>query len=657
MQQGALRPMRLHFPARERLVRHAVPVLLLVVAAGCLAWVVFARKPWETTALDPQKTLKEIPLQDYISAGLWLGLAAMGAISALLAATWRLWGPAAGSAPAPHAPLRPKPGTWFALLLGGVVIFSAVHTWPAMKLSFWGDEGWAFADYVHGKWRPTEKGGSLQGPMEFREVKWEQAVFGDQNANNHWLSTILQRLSLKAWQKAGHRADWEFAEWVVRLPSYVAGLGSLVALACFLSSLGRPVDGILAALFMAFHPWHLRFSAEAKGYALMGFFLILALWALTSALRRGTLGRWMAFGIAQFLVMYAWKGALYPLAFANMVAAWVVFRRPPPAGVTRRTAVARWMVANLLGAMLFAPLAAPSQLQIRKTIDDVRHRAKPMDFRWAVNTVSDTIDGMPYFEEDAANPREVSFERLSRDSHFPEAMLLGIASLMLVGAWRLWRRDRLLAALVHAILLSAVAAACHFKFAVKVELLSWYLYFALPALAILLGASVSPAPALLTALREGRFLRAGLRLGVAPAMLPCFFVFESRMETELRQHPREDYRGAWEVTRGRHEPVGHAGPSRVHTAWLWRYLYCYDPRGDTHIRDAATLRQKMELTRRAGDEFYMIVGNAGLSDMLNRDVLELLANPAEFEPVATLWGREKLNTLRVYHLRPAPTAP
>lgn len=646
--------MRFPLPACARFNGRGLPALLILIAAGCLLWSVFGRKPWETSALDPEKALRDIPLEDYIAAGLWLGLTASGAIAALLAATWRFWGSNTETIPAPVRRPAQKPAKWFLVLLAMLTVFSGIHSWPAMTNSFWGDEGWAFADYVHGKWRPVEKGGSLQGPMKFREVPWDQAIFGDQNANNHWLSTILQRLTLKLWQKAGNRENWEFEEWVPSFPSYLAGLGSLIVLACFLNSLGRPIDGILAALFMAFHPWHLRFSAEAKGYALMGFFLIVTLWTLTVALRRGGLWHWMAFGLSEFLVMYSWKGALYPLVFMNLVAAWVLVWTPSPDRLRRQTAIARWMAANLFGAMFFAPLAAPSQLQIRKTIDDVRQRARPMDYRWAINTLSDAIDGMPYYEEDPLNPREVSFERLSRESPFPVMMLWVIAILMAAGAWRLWRRDKLLAGLIYGILLSAVAAACHFKFGVKVELLSWYLYFSLPALAILLGASVSPVTALSAVPLDGRgwLARAVLRLGVAPAVLPFFFAFESRMETDLRNYPREDFRGAWQMTRGRHEPTGYDGPSTVYTAWLWRHLYSYDPRADTHVRDAASLRRKMDLARNEGAEFYMIVGHRDLSELLNRDVLDMLEDPAEFDAVGILWGAEKLNTLYVYRLRP-----
>ena len=106
------------------------------------------------------------------------------------------------------------------------------------------------------------------------------------------------------------------------------------------------------------------------------------------------------------------------------------------------------------------------------------------------------------------------------------------------------------------------------------------------------------------------------------------------------------------MTRGRHETPGYDGPSKIHTAWLWRHLYSYDPRADTHVRDADALSRKMALARAEGEDFYMIVGHRDLSELLNRDVLEMLRNPAEFEALGTLWGAEKLNTLYIYRLRP-----
>ena len=120
-----------------------------------------------------------------------------------------------------------------------------------------------------------------------------QAVFGDYSGNNHWLATLLQRGALKSWQVLGGHPVWSFQEWVVRLVPLAAGLGSLAALAGWMRWMGRPVAGLIATLFMALHPWHVRFSVEARGYSLMLFFFILTMWSMMKALRDGRKRDWL----------------------------------------------------------------------------------------------------------------------------------------------------------------------------------------------------------------------------------------------------------------------------------------------------------------------------------------------------------------------------
>ena len=50
-------------------------------------------------------------------------------------------------------------------------------------------------------------------------------------------------------------------------------------------------------------------------------------------------------------------------------------------------------------------------------------------------------------------------------------------------------------------------------------------------------------------------------------------------------------------------------------------------------------------------EFYMIVGIRELSEMICQDVMKALKDPAQFDPLGTLWGVETLNTLEVYRMR------
>lgn len=638
--------------------RRCVAALLSAwVLVGCLLLVVL-RKPWEGRVFEPGLSPRQVPLTDFATTGLWLGLVGSSLIAVLLLATLRWWGP--GGEPAAtfaerRLPVRAGSAKWFLPLLIFIVFVALWQRWPAMGHSFWGDESWAFCSYVHGVWRPVEKGGDPQGPIRFRAVDWEQAIFGDQEGNNHWLATLSQRLSLRAWQAMTGREIWAFDERIVRLVPLMAGLGSLVVLAWFLRDLGHSVEGLVAALFMEFHPWHIRFSTEARGYSLMLLFFIAALWLMFVVWRTGRLWHWVALGLVQFLVMYSWKGALYPLAFVNLVFGAALLRRWWGRRDILRVQGSRWLMANLVGAMLFLPLAASSQLQVSRSLDTVRQRARQMERVWAVNTASETLLGMPYYEQDPENPHEVSVERLSRQSPWPILFAVVIIGLMTVGLWRLWRRERLLASFCLAILLAGVVTALHFKFGLRIELLPWYLLYCLPAWSILVAAAVSPG--LGQDEKAAGFtwrMAYSPRWCLAPLALGFFAFFETPMSRDLLAHPKEDFRGAWELSRGRHEAPGYAGPSTVHTVWLWRHGEAYDSRGDTHVRDLEALRRKIAAVEAFGGELYVIVGHIDLSNWLCPDVMAALRDSRQFEWIDTRWGAEKLHTLRIYRLkRPA----
>jgi hypothetical protein len=490
-------------------------------------------------------------------------------------------------------------------------------------------------------------------------VDWKQAFFGDQSGNNHWLATLLQRVTLKTWQALGGHPVWSFRESVVRLVPFAAGLASLLALAGWLRWLGRPVTALVAAAFMALHPWHVRFSVEARGYSLMLLFFILTLWAVMKALRDGRKRDWLVFGLMQFLMMYSWKGGVYALIFANLVVAGRLLCGPIPDKSLRRVAVMRWLAAGLLGAMLFIPLAMPSQLQMRKSIEEVRRRAKPMEEQWRHDITSETLTGIPWHEQELANPREVSLQRLIRKSPWTQAALVALVLILLAGAGRLWHQDRFMASLCGAVLFSGLVAALHFKYSLRVELLTWYLLYNLPVLAVLFATAVTPRPGLAAAWRAGRHAAGrSIAWGTAGALaLSGFAALAAPMVRDHQRYPRENLKRAWKMTRALHEPRGFKQPSTIYTGWLWRNSWVYDPRGDMYVRTKAALETKMDLARRTNGEFYMIVGIRDLCDMLCADVMKELRNPAKFDHLGTLWGVESLKTLDVYRMREEPGLP
>ena len=64
------------------------------------------------------------------------------------------------------------------------------------------------------------------------------------------------------------------AEVPLRLPALLAGLGSLVVIALLARRWGGAWAGMIAATVAAVHPWHVRYSTEARSHSLV---LLLAL--------------------------------------------------------------------------------------------------------------------------------------------------------------------------------------------------------------------------------------------------------------------------------------------------------------------------------------------------------------------------------------------
>jgi len=626
--------------------------ILLLWGIFCLIWTIAAVKPWDTQAFATELSSKRTPVEDFRSAGLWIGFAMCVPLCAILLLARRWWaGPEPSPVLPPHGPQETLPRRWFFLALLALLVFATWQRWPAMRLSFWGDEGMMFCDFVHGKWQPAIKGGSLQDKIKFIPVTWNQAVFSDFSGANHWLSTDLQRLALKTWQALAHQPIWAFEEWVVRLVPLSAGLASLVALAAWLRWMGRPVTGLVAAMAMALHPSHVRFSVEARGYSLMLLFFILTLWAISKALQQGRKRDWLWVGVAQFLMLYSWKGGVYALVFVNLVLAARLLLGKMPDISQRKTALARWLLAGFAGAMLFVPLTVSSQLQIRKSIDEVRRRAKPMEMEWRHNLISETLTGIPWHEAELENPREVTIGRLQRQTGWTLPLLAVLGGVMLLGQVRLWRQDRFLWWQSLAVLGSGLAAAFHFKYSLRVELLTWYLLYQLPILALIFAFAVTPPPGIL---KSSRTVPAWATAGALALSLWALLTLP--MIQDFQQHPRENFKEAVRLTRGAHEAPGFSGPSNIYTAWLWRHTYAYEPRADMYVRTQEALDAKRALARRSGGEFYMIVGIRDLSEAVCPEVMKALRDPQQFDKITTLWGVETLNTLEVYRMKKPPQA-
>jgi Dolichyl-phosphate-mannose-protein mannosyltransferase len=109
---------------------------------------------------------------------------------------------------------------------------------------------------------------------------------------------------------------------MMRLPSLLAGT-AVIPLTYLVGkrTLGRQA-GVAAAILAAVSPFMINLSAEARGYCLAMFFVLLSTAALLWALDGGGVGWWVLYGAASCAAMYSQYTAAFALAAQALWALW-----------------------------------------------------------------------------------------------------------------------------------------------------------------------------------------------------------------------------------------------------------------------------------------------------------------------------------------------
>jgi 4-amino-4-deoxy-L-arabinose transferase-like glycosyltransferase len=204
---------------------------------------------------------------------------------------------ATASAPPTPRPSAPEPwlgprAEW--ALVAGLLAAALAVRLPGLLTGFWHDEvmySWVYFDDPARRswllWRDVH-------PPVYPLLLWLwSSLFGNQEA-------------------------------VLRLPSLLCGLGSLVlswrlARRCF-----GPAVALLATAFLTFSPPHVWYSVENKANMLVLFLSVLAAWLAVRAVEQpGSWRRWAATVVALLLALGTHS---YALAIAGAVLTWLVWR-------------------------------------------------------------------------------------------------------------------------------------------------------------------------------------------------------------------------------------------------------------------------------------------------------------------------------------------
>ncbi|MCB1092656.1 MAG: hypothetical protein KDL87_14065, partial [Verrucomicrobiae bacterium] len=387
----------------------------------------------------------------------------------------------------------------------------------------------------------------------------------------------------------------------------------------------RSVAGILGALILAVHPWHIRYGIDLRGYSWVVLWTATGMLWLTCLLRSGRSKwwPWWAFGVNQALLVWSFLyGAAVAAAFFGVVALLVPFVWKSQED--RWAAWFRLILVNVVAAMIFIQLFAPNLLQMTRWLDDVtQHHAghglnadKFIDFVgwWFAGTTWE----LPQIPESAGLADLAS---RSAPALMGTAMIL-IGSLVGIGLYSMGRRSRPLALILGAPLVGG-AVLLAFFWVTQDFFYPRFLIFLVIPMALGLGLACDWQS---TGSRYRILLAAAVLGGLCWLMNPQWGVLMSR--------PYAPMRDVAEVFAAESSPALFAcyGHGR-------EMLPDYAP----EVREASSLAELKALAAEAkakGVGLVVAVGYLPFNRTMIPDGFEWLDDPEHFEVIATRLGIE-----------------
>lgn len=321
---------------RERSIwRWWGPVLLLA-----LAMLLIASLPTSAMAAffaHPEHPLRSGPedLRRSLQGAQWLrACAIIAAIAwvggALLLLRWRSDQDRASLEPAPRREL---------IAVSAIVLIAAGMRAPLLFHGLWFDEIAAIGDFTkHGP-------GPILG-----------AWF---TPSNHVLQSLL------TWTSDRFVGSDEVS---LRLPSFLAGLLTVVAGHALGRRVGGPTLGIATAAVLALMPVAVLESTEARGYALAILFCTIAFWAFVRGMQSGEPWTWVVIALCGALATWShFVAAFATVGLAIVAVARLLAHRDDRVRVNR--ALSALVGAGMAGALALALLAPllPDVIELRST--------------------------------------------------------------------------------------------------------------------------------------------------------------------------------------------------------------------------------------------------------------------------------------------------
>jgi hypothetical protein len=511
------------------------------------------------------------------------------------------------------------------------VAVCAVLNSPRLNQSLWGDEEYSLKKAIVG-----EYGRSADDEIVFDRREWRDTFFNYRSPNNHVLYSVLARLSNAAFGRtspdpADPRGNY-FSELALRLPAFVAGLGAVATAAWFTASLGFPRAALAVVWLLALHPWFVRYSTEARGYAVVFLCAPAALACLLAALRSGRWRWWAGFGLAQFLTFYTYPGTVYFVVMANLAA--LVSVATAPGGKELRTRqLWRWVTASGASAMAVVGLMAPLFPQLRDYLGRDLARGA-MGSAWLADASAYLSTGMAWRAWEPANPLCHAWQPVA--TAHPVTFWGGaavLAAVYLAGVAHLVTASQRARTFALAIVLPPILTYLH-NAAAGTYLFLWYLVPALPFIAVVWAVGLYAMARAAPAGRSRDLAWAGVTL----AFLAAFGSATAGQRRAFRQHPFEPLRESAALTRAVTNPE-HPGIEDVITLGFHMIGRGYDPAVRV-VRSVEELESWLVEADASGRPLWVQFAQPDLAEVFHPEIMAALRDRTRFEPAPPLWGMD-----------------
>lgn len=630
----------MHFPSISRL--NATSTLRLVaclMALFFIAWLAFAGKPW-VDGLASLSDGEKPDLEHYMVTGLYHGAIAGAVISviALLAAPL-LAKPVTDLEDS--RPSYPKSMTRFVIGVCAVVIaITATKNFSRLNQSLWDDEEKAMRMFIVGKVYQSSK----TGEWKFKEAKWVDTFFNYRLPNNHILFSAAAKLSHSGYDPLDDAADHHyFSEWRLRIPSFLAGLGTIAALAWLLTTLGFQRAAVFAMPLLAMHPWFLRYLVEARGYTMVMLATVLAMVAIVRALQSGKWRWWLAFSALQFCMLYTYPVALHIALMMNICGVLVILFSKRL--IDKRLAMfGKLISAGLLMSAILVFLMGPAIPQLQAYIAEDRH-LQTIDAKLTIDSISLFFTGTTWKVWDQSNPLARGLQStLSNQPILFYLCAIVLVGSLLAGAARLVLKRSVAWIIIPVAFLPPVffIVQSHFQ---QTAFYPWYIITTItivPAL-IALGLDYIARP-----LGAGRFGSIIALTSFVIGLVAFNFITKDQRQV-ICNNPIEPKRNSFKLYRKEVVNPFHPAITDTMTIGFHQENNTYDPRmfrlNDVDNQDE--IFKVIAEADRTGKPLYVDFAQEAYARLHFQKIFTVLDDPTKFKLHDELYGLEPQNTRKV----------